>query len=182
MRKPLKLRDRRCDETGASLILALVFIVVVSVIMLSLTSLATNGLSSVVQFRTPQLERSALDSAMTTAIYQQRYTVTPSSIGNKTVLCSSVTIPEPNEINGYPFQIWCSTSQNNGSNTATRTVTFSACAGSSGPICSPPILVAMVNFDDYPYIGSPFLASGSYCTTYCGTAETITSWILESTQ
>lgn len=185
----MRLKQRARDEAGASLILALIFIVVTSVIMLSLTSLATNGLNSVAQFRTPQLERSALDSAMSTAIYQQRYVVTPSSISltGTTVLCSSPVVQEPGmSSQSGTFRIWCSTFQDNGSNTQTRTVTFIACPYNyTGAICPSPLLVAKVNFDDYPYTGSPLLPTsgpGSYCTTYCGTAETIVSWVLQSVQ
>jgi hypothetical protein len=176
----MRLRQGARDETGASLILALIFIVVVSVIMLALTSLATNGLNNVAQFRTPQLERSAIGSAMNTAIYQQRHTVTPQSI-NATVLCSPVTIAEPDKSD--TFQIWCSTSQNDASNTATRTVTFSACPSTSTlAICSAPLLVATVYFDDYSYPVSQILTPPNYCSATCGTAETIGSWVLESTQ
>jgi hypothetical protein len=174
-----KLRRRACDESGASLILALVFILVTSVTVLSLSTLASNGLINVAQFRTPQLARSALDSAMTTAIDEERYTVTPASITSAALCASNVAIPESNET--YTFQIWCSTSEDEGSNTATRSVTFTACPSTSTQtICSSAasLLVASVNFDDYPYHGAPILISPNYCTTYCGIAETITSWVL----
>ena len=190
MTRPTKQEVRVHDEVGASLILALIFIVVTSVIMLSLTSLATNGLNSVAQFRIPQLDRTALDSAMSTAIYQERYVVTQASISTTgaTALCSSPVVQEPGmSAQSGTFQIWCSTAQDNVSNTQTRTVTFSACPYNyTGAICPTPLLVAKVNFDDYPYIGSPLLlpppGAGSFCTTYCGTAETIISWVLQTEQ
>jgi hypothetical protein len=171
----VKRRDR--DESGASLILALVFILVTSVTVLSLTKLATNGLNNVAQFRAPQLERSALNSAMTTAVDEQRYTVTPASTTRSALCAPSVTIPESNAT--YTFQIWCSTSEDDQSNTMTRTVTFSACPSSSTQaICAAPLLAATVNFDDYPFHGGQILIPPNFCTTTCGTAETIVSWVL----
>ena len=169
-------RRRARDESGASLILALVFILVTSVTVLSLSTLASNGLNSVAKFRTPQLARSAVNSAMTTAVDEERYTVTPASVTSPPALCTpSVTIPESNQ--SYTFAIWCSTTLNLGSK-QTRTVTFTACPSTSTQTncSSSQLLVAVVIFDDYTYPVSQILTS--YCTKNCGTAEKISSWVL----
>lgn len=168
--------QRARDESGASLILALVFILVTSVTVLSLSTLASNGLNSVANFRTPQLARTAVNSAMTLAVAEERNTVTAASIPGPALCASNVSIPESNGTDTY--QIWCSTTLNLES-AKTRTVTFTACPSSNTQtICSSSLqlLVATVIFNDYTYPVSQILTS--YCKMNCGTAETISSWVL----
>ncbi len=116
---------------------------------------------------------------MSTAIYQQRFTPTQlSTTSSVPILCySQVAIPEPNATDMY--QIWCITNQVL-SSSETRTVTFSACLPSNGTqaVCSSPLLVATVVFDDYTYPISQILTST--CTQNCGTTESISSWVLLS--
>jgi Tfp pilus assembly protein PilV len=175
----LKTRTaRRVDESGASLILALIFLVVVSVTVLSLSTWTTNSLNDVAQFRAPAAVRSAVDGAVEVAVQDERYNVTPTSITNvaatPSVVCDTVTVPE----NSAPqlFSIWCDTVQDlANTNGNTRVVTFDACSGSPATLCSSPLLVAKVSYDDYAFPVGQVLTT--YCKSDCGKSMTITSWV-----
>ena len=141
--------------------------------MLSLTSLATNGLNSVAQFRTPQLERSALDSAMSTAIYQQRsrghaiidYVTGATSCARRKCRFQEPGMSSVGYVSNLVYHI-----PGHRSSSETRTVTFIACLpyNYTGAICPSPLLVAKVDFDDYTVHRFPItrilLVTGSYCT------------------
>jgi Tfp pilus assembly protein PilX len=170
--------SRRQDERGASLILALIFLLVISVTALSLTTWSTNSLNNVAKFGAPAAARSAVDGAVETAVQGERYNVTPTSItstpSSTPAICSTVTIPE-NSVN-YTFTIWCGTVQDLGSS-ATRVVTFNACSGpATGSVCASPQLVASVTYDDYTFPISQVLTS--YCKKNCGTSVTVSSWVV----
>jgi hypothetical protein len=171
-------RGFRDDENGASLILALVFLLAISVTVLSLTSWSANGLNDVAKFSAPATIRTAVNSAMEVAVASQRYSVTPTSItptaGAVPAVCSSDTIPEGSA--SYAVTIWCGTVLNLTSS-ATRAVTFEACSGTpTGSVCAEPFLVANVTYDDYTFPISQILTT--YCKSNCGTAETISSWVV----
>jgi hypothetical protein len=122
-------------------------------------------------------------SAVNLAIQEIRYT--PLLQSNQTLNASppsSCTTSSPYV--GHPnssakIDVWCSTVWNPGLAT-TRVVTLSACPDPNGTVtavscASAPLLQAVVTFDDYPAgINAPSTAE---CVVYCGTAETVNSWI-----
>ncbi|HEY5303656.1 MAG TPA: hypothetical protein VIJ86_06320 [Acidimicrobiales bacterium] len=170
--------SRREDELGASLILALIFLIVISVTVVSLSTWSTNGLNDVAKFGAPAAARSAVDGATEVAVQSERYSVTPTSItkasSSTPAICSTATVPESGV--NYTFTIWCGTVQDL-SSSATRVVTFNACSGpATGSVCAHPQLVASVTYDDYTFPISQVLTT--YCKKNCGTAVTVTSWVV----
>ena len=159
------------DEAGAILILALVFLIVVSGTVAILTSWATNDLRNTNNFNGAQNLDYSVTSAMETAINSIRYA--PLVAGGQTLnasppsYCWGSSSPSALTTDGVGVSVWCSTYQDLQSST-TRIVTLSACKSSvSAASCAAtPFLQAVVDFDDYPPSGSTVLTKS--CTTYCG--------------
>jgi len=197
-RSPLKAkavgRGRRRDERGSSLILALVYIVSVSLIVGALADWAMNDLNNTTHFQTATSVDNAVSGATEVAIQSIRYY--PQS-GASTSNCwtppGGTNDASDVPINGDLVAVWCSTSLNLQS-PKTRIVTFTACPVTTSEVNSVsaatiamglclagslpgPSLKAMVTFDDYPSGGGGLL--NSVCTGgpgYCGFAATTTQW------
>jgi IPT/TIG domain-containing protein len=192
------LRSRRAamtrrggrDETGAVLILALVFLVAVSVIVGALTEWTTNDLANSLNFKTTQTVNADATNAVNLAIQNIRFTplLYTSQVVNgvPTLVSQTLNASPPNycwgsstsqefNMNVYCSTVWNPTSAN------TRQVTVSACpsrtaswtaAQTSCP--ASPFLQAVVTFDDYPPgVSSP---SEVECVAYCGNSVTVDSW------
>jgi hypothetical protein len=170
------------SERGAIMILALVYIIVISVVVAALTTWASGDLNSTNNFTSARSMDYSLSSAVEVAINDIRYTplvgtnqtlnAAPPSYCWGTSSPSALQLPGTNEAN---IASWCSTLQDLGSAT-TRTVTISACLSStSATTCAAsPLLQAVVVFDDYPPGGST--AYTGACTTYCGEGALLESW------
>ena len=136
------------DESGAVLVLALVFLVAIGLIVGGLASWTSNDLKNALNFQNARNARYALSSTSQVAIQNIRYTPllgtsqtlnasppsycwgpTPSS-GDGTV--SELTIPVQNDPTGIQVAVWCSTVWNPTS-VSTRVVTVSACQTSVVP-------------------------------------------------
>lgn len=185
------LRLRRQSEAGASLILALIFILAISLLVGSLASWIMNDLNNTTKFNNSSSLDYALTGTMEVAIQSIRYTpllqVTPQQkVSTPLGPCwTPGTVSEltgANEINGIPVAVWCSTYPNF-STAQTRTVTFYACEENAAnnltaAQCSAsPNLEAVVAFDDYPGTGgaySPTTCLGG--TSYCGFSATTEKW------
>ena len=174
------------NESGAVLILALIYITTISLVVAALASWATNDLNNTGKFNSSNELHYAVSSVTNTAIQTIRYSPLPSAtptkkqatpIGN----CWTPT-GTPNSqltINGYTVAVWCSTYENLASGN-TRTVTFYACLNSltSSQCQSTPMLTAGVAFDDYPTGGGVLLST--QCNLgigQCGYNQTLNSWI-----
>jgi len=189
------------DEKGASLILALIFIVAVSLIVGGLTDWAVNDLGNTRNFQSASSLNYAASSVTELAIQSIRST----PLGLETENFNSGT-PVPgycwapaaglyvsglSGIDGYNVAVWCSTVEVDRS-PSTRTVTFWACkesslsainsttaAQSAGQTCMNNtggnlLLTAVVIFDDYPQGGGTPLHA--QCTSTCGEGATTTRW------
>ncbi len=196
------LRDRRTamhdDQTGSSgelgavLILALVFLVAVSVIIGGLTDWTTNDLENNLSFNATQTTNSSATNAVNLAIQNIRYAPLLYSTSTPTTALTLNASP-PNYCWGsgasqaFNMNVYCSTVWNpTASNT--RQVTVSACpisrtapvtgtaswAAAQTSCAAQPLLQAVVTFDDYPAGVSG--ASFATCGVYCGSALTINSW------
>jgi hypothetical protein len=182
-------RSRRDDDTGASLVLALVLIVVSSVMTVSLLGWATNDLNNVATFKAAQSEQAALTTAAEAALAQIRYNFEPQTISASPPASCWVV---PSGATGYPasqvtsvidattfaVDTWCSTSWSPLSS-KTRTVTISACrATTDAPTCAHhPELQVDVVLNDYP---APVSAiSGDTCSTTCGTGMVVAGWTFD---
>jgi hypothetical protein len=141
--RDLKHSDRAArGESGAILILALVYIVSVSLIVLALATWASNDLHNTTKFNSGILLHSAASGAVNTAIQSIRYNnqVTSNAQSGTSALgeCWTPTSGNGNvsqlALDGYSIDVWCVTQWSfknaipNYTN-ATRVVTFYACTG-----------------------------------------------------
>ncbi len=185
-------------EGGAVLILALVYIISISLVVAALADWAMNDLNNTTQFH----NSSALDYAVTGAVevavqsmrtnpnYGPTYPQTE-TLGTCWTPPSGVLISQlENPTSNYTVAVWCSTVQHLKS-ASTRVVTFYAClsnaaalsdgltaAETAGEACQESgkdILTAQVTFDDYPPGGGPYLSTT--CTGgQCGQEATTDEW------
>lgn len=151
------------DEHGSSLILAMVFLVAASVVILALASWTMNNLNNTGSFQQVTSKLYAADGATQIAVRAQRYTY-PASISSSLTSGGYVCpgTQSPISINGILVQDWCTTVTSGVtiSPTVTRTVEFVACQMPSGTTlqsaCSATndvtkprlLLTAVVNYDD----------------------------------
>jgi hypothetical protein len=192
-------RGRCTSEMGSSLILALVYIVAISLIVGALTDWAMNDLGNTTRFQSAASTQAAVSGATEVAIQSIRYypqypatmagTGTPANYAN----CFAPPTTGPNasdvNINNTWVAVWCSTVAVPTSQT-TRTVTFVACTESVATIgsavlmasakttcISTPKLLAVVVFGDYPSGGGGL--NTSVCAggqNVCGFSATTTQW------
>jgi hypothetical protein len=176
------------DEAGAVLVLALVFLLTVSLIVGALMSWTTNDLNNTSKFASARSLQYAATSATETAIQAIRYT--PLLWTGQTLQTLNASPPSYCWGSGPTSQlttdsdsmaVWCSTAWTPTSANS-RVVTLSTCqSGVSAAVCaSNPVLQAVVTFDDYP----PLLVSSpttGQCVVYCGTAITVNSWLWSPT-
>lgn len=181
------------SEKGAVLILAMVFLVAVSVIVGGLTEWTSNDLMNSAVFKQTQTVNSDATNAVNLAIQSIRYTPLLYTSANNTLTDQTLNASPPSycwgsgpsqdfNMNVYCTTVWNPTMAN------TRQVTVTACpqtqtlpttgtaswtaAQSSCP--QSPFLQAIVTFDDYPSgVSAP---NNDQCVVYCGSTLTINSW------
>ena len=181
------------NETGAVLILALIFLIVVGGVVGSLATWATNDLKNTSNFASARSLQYAASSVTETAIADIRYTPLLSTTWNATLqapasppaACWGSGSSSGLSIDGYNVDVWCSTNWTP-SSANSRTVTFYACpvttaqaSQSSTAIATScaanPNLEAVVTFGDYPSgVSRPNPAE---CQVYCGQSMTVNSWL-----
>jgi hypothetical protein len=156
------------DEQGAILILAMVFVLVISMSVLALLSVGGNSLLVTAQLRTQRAVSYAASGATDAAIQSVRY-------GYSAYTTAADCLPQSvasMSIGGVSMVVDCSGTGPVAS-AATRVVTFYACQQATCT-ASNAVLIATVAFDDYAATGA--LSCSAYSTTTCGTGVTITSW------
>jgi hypothetical protein len=176
----------RGRESGAVLILALVYIIVIGLVVTALLSWTTNDLDNTKHFNAASETRYAVSSTMTTAIESVRYSPLESPVPTKNVPTGWEECWAPTSgtvssltIDGYTVDVYCNTVEDV-TQAATRTVTFDACLNTfSAASCEAnPLLTAVAVFDDYPEGGGIILSE--QCNLEgapCGEGESLTSWI-----
>jgi hypothetical protein len=186
-------RDRgaRDGEAGSVLILALVYIVAISLIVGALTSWAMNDLNNTGKFNNAKALASAASNATDVAIQNIRYTpmlgtgqtinASPPTYCWGSGPLSQITTNSTSfgQTTPITMDVWCSTAWTPTS-AISRTVTFYTCLASvtAAACAQSPFLTAQVQYDDYP----AGLASGSApiqgpCTLFCGQGITVVYWI-----
>ena len=169
-------------ESGASLILALVFLIVVSLIVISIAGLTAADLRLTSSFGAAQSMTAAADGATSVAVQQARYVFDASTL-NTPAPCDAAS-PTQN-FNAQTVQSWCDT-QWSPQSAATRTVIVSTCPSTvtAGVACeASPLLQAIVVFDDYPASSSyascsPIVAgvTPTFQNKTCGSQMVLQSW------
>jgi len=181
------------DEAGAVLILALVFLVAVSLIVTGLltwvgTSLQESGKAGA--FQTERNVEYAATNAMNLAIQNTRYSFDPYSLldAASPTSCLSPAYPtgEGSSIAVYCTMVWqpnASDAYAANQNGYTRVITYSAClSGISATNCAAqPLLQAVVGFDDNPPGTVAPSINPTRCTPIasngnCGESMTQLSW------
>jgi hypothetical protein len=187
------------SDSGAVMILALVYFISMSLIIAALARESTNDLSNTSKFTYAFALQNAAGSATEVAINFDRYAsqplITPVPItgtsNNPAISClgpsatpSSLTFDNGPTSDPTQFvntiSVWCSTVWDP-SSSDTRVVTFcaypsgiSGSAGSASTCVAGAILKAVVTFDDYP---SSLAASiDAQCNVWCGTGESVSTW------
>ncbi len=181
------------DEKGASLILVLVFTLVASLTVGGLLTALRADLSNSTNFASSRSLQYDASTAVNLAIQSIRYT--PLLSPGQTLNASP---PEPCWAagpggtyvstdasknvtpDGIDIAVWCSTAWFPTS-ANTRVVTISACQSviSNAACAQNPLLQSVVTFDDYPAgVGEP---SYGQCAVYCGSGQTVNSWLLYPT-
>lgn len=186
--RPSVRSDAAADESGAIILLALVFLVAVSLIVVALLSWVGTSLKVTSTFASERTTESAATSAVNLAIQNTRFTFAPQLLNaSPPQACwydSGGNAEQPPSFNGQQFNVWCSMVwQPYSANT--RTITYSACVTTSTNVqcAANPTLQAIVTFDDYaPGIGVP-TANPVQCnlTGFCGQSLTQNSWLWNPT-
>ena len=176
-------QDVAQDEEGAVLILALIFLVAVSLIVVALLSWVGTSLTATSTFASERSVESATTSTMNLAIQNTRYTFATQLLNaSPPQACwygTGGTPQQPPPLNGQQIDVWCSMVWQPFT-ADTRTITYSACPSTetSTQCAATPTLQAVVTFDDYaPGIGVP-TANPVQCslTGFCGQSLTQNSW------
>jgi hypothetical protein len=196
---PTSRTKRSEDESGALLILALIFMTVISVICASLTVWATNDLNNTSKFASALSLQDASNSITQLALQDVRYNfTTPTLNASPPAPCWTPQSGPPVSQALFNFEnvaVWCST-QWNPLLSDTRVVTFSTCpdagnvpipsgtpaatiAADAAACQAAPFLQAVVDFDDFPST-----ISASNCSplgnSTCGTTFAVESWAFDA--
>jgi hypothetical protein len=154
------------NDTGATLVLALIFMAVTSLIVFALLSWSGNNIENVAAFQDARAVSYAVNSAMETAVQDVRYSPTA---------CPSTGLVVPS--NNFTVDVYCSPNpETEGGTAASRVITFKACTSDvSASACAiKPYLQAVATFDDYS--SSSTIGSSILCSATCGTTMRIDSW------
>ena len=157
------------DERGSVLVLALLFLVAISLVLTALASWATNDLNNSTKF-------SAARSLQFAPLLASGQTLNASPANYCWGSGPTSELAGASSVDGVAVEVWCSTVWAP-SSADTRVVTFSTClAGVSAGTCAlNPVLQSVVAFDDYPPgVSTP---NNGVCAVYCGTGLTIESWL-----
>jgi len=163
------------DESGAALILALVFIIVTGVTVAALLSFGGTSLLNSSNYLALQSEVSAANAATNIALETVRYS-DPTINGGYCPPFTASGIPLPDGPNNATFWVTCSPhpgglTQNG---PGTRTVDFSTCGTAASCTSAKAIVTATVEFIDGTTCSASALAA-------CGQQQSILNWVNAST-
>jgi hypothetical protein len=168
--------DEGHDDRGATLMLALAYMLVVSAIIGALSYWIANDALNATQFARADAQEIAYANAVGVAEQTMRYNplLAATQNANPPVNCWGTSPSSLLDSSGLNVSVWCSTKYSANSHT-TRIVSYSACLSSvSASSCNAnPNLMATVIYDDY----LPGATMGnSPCTTTCGAGQTVVRW------
>jgi len=177
-------------ESGATLILALVFLVAFSLIIGALARWTSTGLGSALQFRNAASKYYAAEGVTQVTIRQLRYSY-PAPSGGSSFACPlnvpagpSPTSSAAVAMNSVLIQDWCSIKE---SGETFRIATVTACLVTSGTVLTGPctvssgsatkLIAAQVTFTDFspaPFPTSPTCTSSTLYN--CGESMSFNYW------
>lgn len=177
-------RRKSASDTGAVLILALVYIVSISIIVGAIADWAMNDLNNTTKFDSASALDYAATNAVEVAVQSIRYTplVSTTESPNYGACWTPATgtesqLPTTDGDTTTTITVWCQTVENLDSSN-TRVVTFWACKSATSELACVAsgdyVLTAQVTFDDYPSGDSAPLTST--CTSTCGEGATTNYW------
>lgn len=166
---------RPSRDSGSTLILALVFLIVGALVIGGISRFAMGGLADSIAFKNARATLYAADATVNTSAWAMRY-IPPAS--------TSEPCPASNPaltFNGQSIAVWCQTISS-ASPTVTRETTFTACPVAAGTsltgICTNPVLVAVVDYDDNQFSKTAGVVVNAcvMSSSYCGYTMTVASW------
>jgi hypothetical protein len=176
------------DESGVTLILALIFVLAIGLVLVALVYATGGALLNSSNLKNQRAVEYAADGATTMAAQTVRYSGNPycsitgtcPGLTGTTQTCLPPTVGFVT-LNGIQMKVYCSGQLWNSISGVTRVVNFFACQSGT---CSSTnsVLQAQITFDDYPLTGSKnclFGQSPPQVST-CGTGMTINSWVLKT--
>lgn len=167
-------------ESGATLLLALIFLVIVSLVVVGLVQLTGNNLRNTSKFVSAQSFNSAANSANQLAIQFVRFNFLGTSLDGATPTSCWTTASgsvSATALNNQTVDSWCMTRWYPGVSTSQRVVTISTCLNSvSATACAQkPLLQTIVSIVDGGSACSPVVNATSAPNT-CGRTESIAQW------
>lgn len=168
------------DEVGASLLLALIFLTVISVTVASLLGLIGGGLTDSIAFKQARTTESAANSTAELALQYVRYNFFANTVNSPNPQTCTTSLP--GLLNLPSMQAYCRTTwlETSGS----RAVIVSVCGnGVDSLTCeNQPLLQAVVQFNDNS------VSSKNNCTpvsvqttgTTCGSGLNVVSWVIDA--
>lgn len=191
-RQVLSVVSTRDGESGATLVLAMIFLIAFALIIGALANWTSTGLSSTLQFQNAASKYYAAEGVTQVAIRQLRYSY-PAPAGGSSFACPlnvpAGPSPPPTSsaavsMNDVLIQDWCSIKE---SGETFRIATVTACLVTSGTVLNGPctvssgsatkLLAAQVTFTDYSptsYPTSPTCTSSTLSN--CGESMSFNYW------
>jgi hypothetical protein len=186
-------------ERGQVLILALVYVVAVSIFVGALAYWATNDLNNTTVFKVAAAQNYAANAATQGAVqdigespepsnptspYDGTTPLTGTGYPSSPGICWGTSSPSSVTISNISLSVWCSTVENlNGGldiaqGSSTRVVTFYTCLSSvatASQCVAAPLVKAVVAFNDYP--GPPLKTQCNLVPQDCGQSASVISWV-----
>ncbi len=177
-------RRARHSDVGSSLVLAIVFLTVVSIVMIALVDWVGNDLRNTANFTAAQSFQSTANSASQVALQNVRYNFMSQTLNASPPAPCWTTSPTPSLLllNGQSVDSWCTTSWTTGTEQG-RVVTISTCLSSvtAANCAKSPLLQTIATFGDFDKnTGSATCNSQTAPIPFgqgtCGTTMTINTW------
>lgn len=177
---------RRFDDAGSSLVLALIFLVAVSLVVVALVNWTGNSLRNTAAFVTAHSMETAADNANVIATQYVRFNFIDATL-NADVPSPCWTLAASFQSNGQAVGAWCTTYWKPKS--SIRVVTISTCLNSVAPTgiaCAhSPLLQSTISVNDFNATtgqsNCQAVSTPPAVPTTCGQALTVRSWLFNPT-
>jgi hypothetical protein len=188
------------NEDGAILILALIFMLIVTFAIFGLVTFGGVGILNSTNLKGQRSLEYAADGAITAAIQAVRYSpdgfsnpqpvsclpdgavLQLTSDGNEASSTASMMIP-PNGPNGVSMAVDCIAGLSSTTPQFTRVVTFYACPQTNGPVlcvAGNSVVAATVDFEDVTSSGVDQCSASTDTLLTCGVGEEIATWVVQT--